>query len=232
MAAMTQRLTPADHERIAAAVAQAEARTSGEIMCVLTEEVSAYREVALGWAAAAALLVPPLAFFAGAHPLTVAEALGGWSIAQSPAAEARIALALTLYALAQATLFAAALLLFSAPPVRRALTPGALKDRRVHRAAFRHFVGTGLHLRPETTGVLIFASIADRRMEVIADEAIHRKVGQGAWDEVVAQALAAMRQGGPADGLARAVALCGELLARHFPDDGRPNAFPDRPLEV
>ena len=230
---MSQRLTPADVERIAEAVAQAEAHTSGEILCVLTEEVSAYREVALGWAAAVALVIPPLAFLAGIHPLSVADALGGWSVAQgSPGAEARIGLALTFYAAAQAMLFAICMTLFTIPAVRRALTPGFLKDRRVHRAAFQHFVGTGLHLRPDQTGVLIFASIEDHRMEVIADEIIHAKVGQGAWDEVIAEALAVARTGGPAEGLAKAVALCGALLARHFPDDGRPNAYPDRPLEV
>ena len=229
---MAKTLTPADRERIAAAVAQAETRTSGEILCVLTEEVSDYREVALAWAAAVALLAPPLAFFAGAQPLSINQALGGWSIAHSAAAEARIGLAVTLYAAAQAALFAACLLVFSLPPLRRALTPGPLKDRRVHKAAFRHVVGTGLHLRPEHTGVLIFASIQDRRMEVIADEIIHAKVGQGAWDEIVAQALAAMRQGGPGEGLAKAVTLCGDLLARHFPDDGRANALPDHPIEV
>src|SRR5690349_7292589 len=132
MAAMDSRLTPADHERIAAAVADAETRTSGEILCVLTEEVSAYREVALAWAAALALVLPPLAFVAGIQPLSVSDALGGWSIAQgSPGAETRIGLALTLYAGAQAALFAAALALFSVPAVRRRLTPGGLKDRRV-----------------------------------------------------------------------------------------------------
>lgn len=230
---MTQRLTQGEQTRIAEAVAAAEARTSGEIMCVLTEEVSSYREVALAWAAAVALLVPPLAFFAGVQPLSISDALGGWSIAQgSPGAEVRIGLALTVYAAAQAALFAAALLFFTIPAVRRRLTPGRLKDRRVHSAAFRHFVGTRMHLRPDLTGVLIFASIADRRMEVIADEAIHAKVGQGAWDTVVREALAAMRQGAPADGLMRAVTLCGELLARHFPDDGGPNAFPDQPVQV
>jgi len=229
---MTQWLTPADHDRIAAAVADAEARTSGEILCVLTEEVSAYREVSLTWAAVIALVIPPLAFLAGAQPLSITEALGGWSIAHSPAAEARIGLALTLYAGAQAALFAAVMLLFSAPAIRRALTPGVLKDRRVHQAAFRHFLGTGLHLRPDQTGVLIFASLADHRLEVIADETIHAKVGQGAWDEIVAQALAAMRAGTPADGLTRAVSLCGDLLARHFPDDGGPDVLPNRPVEI
>ena len=229
---MAKTLTSEDRERIAAAVAQAEARTSGEILCVLTEEVSAYREVALVWAAAVALLAPPLAFVIGAQPLSISQALGGWSIAHSTAAEARIGLALTLYAAAQAALFTACMLVFSLPPVRRALTPGRLKDQRVHQAAFRHFVSTGLHLRPDLTGVLIFASIQDRRMEVIADEIIHAKVGQGAWDDVVSQALAAMREGGPGAGLAHAVTLCGDLLARHFPDDGKANRFPNQPVEV
>ena len=47
-------LTQSDHERIAAAITEAESKTSGEIFCVLAHEVSRYREVPLAWAAIAA----------------------------------------------------------------------------------------------------------------------------------------------------------------------------------
>ena len=48
-------LTAKDQARIAEAVGDAEAGTSGEIVCVLASEVSHYPEVALGWAAITAL---------------------------------------------------------------------------------------------------------------------------------------------------------------------------------
>lgn len=229
---MAKQLSEADKARIAAAVAEAEARTSGELMCVLTTEVSKYREAPLAWAAGVSLVVPPFLFLMGAQPLTLAEALGGWTVAHGPGAEARLGLAVTVYAITQTLLFVATLLIGSIPPVRRLLTPGGLKTRRVHRMAFQHFLGASAHLAPDQPGVLIFASVEDRRMEIIAHEAIHRQVGQGAWDEVMADAIAEMKRNGPADGLVRAVHLCGMLLAQHFPDDGRANAFPDRPVEV
>ena len=53
-------LTKSDQERIASAIAEAESKTSGEIFCVLTREVSRYREVPLLWGAFAGFVVPPL----------------------------------------------------------------------------------------------------------------------------------------------------------------------------
>ena len=61
-------LTQSDHKRIAAAITEAESKTSGEIFCVLAHEVSRYREVPLAWAAVAALVAPPLAGAGGAAP--------------------------------------------------------------------------------------------------------------------------------------------------------------------
>ncbi len=60
------KLSATDHARISLAIAEAETRTSGEIFCVLAERVSSYRDISLGWAAAAALILPlalvPLGF--------------------------------------------------------------------------------------------------------------------------------------------------------------------------
>lgn len=229
---MGRPLTPADQQRVAQAVAQAEARTSGEILCVVTEEVSDYRETVLAWAAGVALLLPPLAFALGAQPLSLADALGGWSIAHSPAAEARVGLALTLYAAAQAVLFVAVALIVSIPAVRRPLTPGFLKERRVGRAALQQFTVMSQHLAAGQTGVLIFASVADRRIEIVADARVHAEIGDAAWASVIAEAVAEMRARGPGEGMVRAVQLSGELMARLFPDDGRPGSLPDLPLQV
>ena len=131
-------MSPKAHERVRAAVEAAEARTSGEICCVLARECSDYWEIPLAWAAAAALIAPGVAVALGVRPDTVETLLGGWSVvhAVGPAA---ISSALGLYVMAQAALFVVVGLIASIPPVRRLLTPGALKREHVRRRAREQF---------------------------------------------------------------------------------------------
>src|SRR5258706_4687202 len=66
-------LNEKDRARISAAITEVEAKTSGEIFCVLAKDVSRYREVPLLWAAVAAFAVPPLLVLAGLHRLALAS---------------------------------------------------------------------------------------------------------------------------------------------------------------
>lgn len=218
-------LNQADQDLIAAATARAEAATTAEIACAVIEEVSAYREAPIAAGAAAALLIPPVAVALGLRLEPLAAPFAGWTAAHGHAAVGPV---LTAYALVQVVLFALTVAVASIPAVRRRITPRSLRQSRVRRAAAQHFAGARLHLDPGRSMVLVFASLADRQMEIVADAAIHAKVGQGVWDDAVAQALAAIRTDGTAAGLARAVEVCGAALAIHFPDDGGGNAFPDR----
>ena len=70
---MVIKLTPQVHSRIADAIAAAEQKTAGEIFCVLARQVSAYRDISLGWAAAAALLLPLLVWLVAGTPPAGAE---------------------------------------------------------------------------------------------------------------------------------------------------------------
>ena len=58
-------LSDKDRARISAAITEAESKTAGEIFCVLTKNVSRYREVPLLWAAMAGFMVPPLLVMKG-----------------------------------------------------------------------------------------------------------------------------------------------------------------------
>ena len=51
-------LTDADKARIADAIRTAEAKTSGEIFCVLAHSAGSYRLIPIAWAAVIALIVP------------------------------------------------------------------------------------------------------------------------------------------------------------------------------
>jgi putative membrane protein len=211
-------LKPQDHQRIAASIAKAEATTSGEIFCIVAQEVSKYREVPLAYAAAVALILPPAALLLGLHPWTLADFGAGWN--DAPNLGQAVTQALATYAAAQAVLFAVTAFLVAIPPVRRALTPRFLKQHRVKRTAYAHFASTGLAHVEARTGVLIFASLADRQVELVADEAIHKEVGDVAWDGAVAALVAGIKTPDPASGFIRAVEICGAALAEHFPTAG------------
>jgi putative membrane protein len=211
-------LKPEDHRRIAAAIAAVEAKTSGEVFCIVAAEVSKYREVPLAYAAAVALILPPAALLLGLHPWTLGEFGDGW--AQAPNLGDAITGALTSYAALQAILFAVTAFIVAIPAVRRILTPRFLKRHRVRRTAYAHFASTGLINAEARTGILIFASVDDRQVELVADAAIHKEVGDTAWNAAVAALVSGVKAADPALGFIRAIEICGAALAEHFPTTG------------
>ena len=221
-------LSKADQDRIAQAVAQAEKTTAGEIYCVLAPEVGDDRSTPLIWAAGAALILPALALLAGFRPEMLTRLFGGWSVGHAAAHDAAILSALLTYIGLQAAIFAATALLVSIPAVRRALIPGPVKKARVRRAALDYFMAKDLHLTRDRTGVLIFAALAEHRVEVIADEGIHAAAPTTVWDEVVADLVAGLKRGAVADGFVAAIARTGAVLAAHVPPrPGDTNELPD-----
>ncbi len=221
-------LTEADHKRIADAITLAESKTSGEIFCVLTNEVSRYREIPLIWGAFAALALPPLAVLAGG--LDLANIFGRWG---DDNFSVLIHRAFNSYALIQAALFLAVVLVVAQPAIRRLMTPSFLKRHRVRQLARQHFVASGARLSDAHPHILIYASLKDRQVELVAHQAIHKAVGNGPWNASVAAVIAGMKQGNPAEGFVRAIEICGAALAANFPgDDQDKNRFSNNLLET
>jgi putative membrane protein len=221
-------VTQADQDRIAKAVADAEKTTGGEIYCVLAPEVGDDRSVPLIWATAAALLLPALALLAGFRPEMLSRLFGGWSIGHAAAQDVAILSALLTYIGLQAAIFAVVAALVSIPAVRRALIPPAVKKARVRQAALDYFLAKDLHQTRHRTGVLIFAALAEHRVEVIADDGIHAAAPSRVWDEVVADLVEGLKRGAIADGFVAAIARTGAILAAHVPPrPGDVNELPD-----
>jgi putative membrane protein len=223
-----QSLSQADQDRIAKAVAEAEKTTAGEIYCVLAPEVGDDRSTPLIWATAAALLLPALALLAGFRPEMLSRLFGGWSIGHAAAQDVAILSALLTYIGLQAAIFAVVAALVWIPAVRRLLIPAAVKKARVRQAALDYFLAKDLHLTRERTGVLIFAALAERRVEVIADEGVHQAAPSAVWDAVVADLVGGLKRDAIADGFVAAIARAGAILAAHVPprlDDA--NELPD-----
>jgi putative membrane protein len=108
-------------------------------------------------------------------------------------------------------------------PLERLLVGQKAMEQAVRARALRAFHEHGLHDTAEGTGVLVFASLFERRAVVLGDHAIHAHMGDAAWDDVVQALVAGLRRGAPGQGFEEAVARCGARLAEHFPrrpDDG------------
>ncbi len=112
-------------------------------------------------------------------------------------------------------------------PVERILAGERAMEEAVSARAMRAFHEQGLHRTAEGTGVLVFASLFERRAVVLGDRGIHAKIGDAGWDRAVAALVAGVRKGDPGQGFVDAIALCGARLAEHFPRDPAARATPN-----
>ena len=216
-----------DHARVSAAIAAAEAKSDGEIIAITTEQSDAYHDVGLHWAVLA--MVAVLAYFAA-----LPGQLEGWyDLLQGWAAEPGLRELLTLLLFFALLKFLVVLFLLKWRPLRMLLTPGATKTRRVRRRAVMLFK-TGAERRTVgRTGILIYLSMAEHRAEIVADEAITSVTTPETWGEAMAELLADVKQGKPADGIIAAIDIIGEVLAQHFPKSGEDtNEIPDKLIEL
>ena len=225
---MVTELSDADRQKVAAAIATAEANSSGEIVAVATPISDAYHDVALHWA-----LVPLFAVLAWAawRPTGLAWwydfLFGGWH--PDPTQSELLTLLMVLAALK----FTIALLILKWMPLRLFLTPGATKHRRVRRRAIAIFRAAAAGRTTGKTGILIYLSLAERRAEIIADEAILNVTDDHTWGEAMHALLEQVREGKVGDGICAAISQVGVVLSEHFPRSAEDcNEIPDRLIEL
>jgi putative membrane protein len=113
------------------------------------------------------------------------------------------------------------------------VTPRRVRRARVRRAALQQFLAHGLHTTRHRTGVLIFAALSDRQVEIVADEGIHSRVDTEVWARAVDALTRRLRAGRAADGFETAIGLTGDVLAAHFPPRANnPDELPNRLVEI
>jgi putative membrane protein len=199
-----------DRTRIADAIRAAESRTSGEIFCVVAQRASAYALVPFAWAAALGLLVP-------------------WPLIHLTLWPASVIFVLQLVAVALVTG------LLWRPALRYRLVSRRTKHERAHSLAMQQFWEQQLQRTEGRTGVLIFAALAERYVEITPDAGIAKKVPAEAWQSAAAALTATIKDDRPGDGFVAAIEQCGAILEEHFPvipDTVNPNELPDRLVEI
>ncbi len=197
---------PEAQARVAGAVRAAESRSLGQIVPVVVERSHTYPEARYRGALIAAGLAT-IGVLALRPPLTP------WELP-----------------LVQIAAGIAGALLSMFDPLERALAGGRDMDLATRARALRAFAEHGLHRTEKGTGVLVFASLFERRAVVLGDHGIHAKMADGEWKKALDALVAGMRRGDPATGFCDAIALCGAKLAEHFPrapGEGPGNELPD-----
>lgn len=207
---MAVKFSQSDRERVVAAIAAAELRTSAEIVVTAARESDDYIHVPLHIAAGAA--------FVAGLVLAFIEWRGTWS-------EIGLWELLT----AELVVFTAVALALSLESVRYLITPRRLMTKYAHRNAASQFLALNAHTTRGRNGLLIFVSQVERYCEIVGDTAVAAKVPQSEWQAVIDAMLPQMRHGKVADALVMATDRCGDILSRHFPpDQDNSDELPDR----
>ena len=210
------------------AVAEAEAKSAGEIVTIITEQSSRYADIALAWSALVCFLALAALAIAPDFYTGLWEALGGGWFGEWTRRE------IFELALLVATLkFGGMWLLQLWKPMRLWLVPRPVRNLRVRERAVTCFKVGAERRTHGRTGILIYLSMREHRAEIVADEAIASKVAPEVWGEAMVAMLAHIREGRIAEGMAAGVEQVGAVLAEHFPrHENDVNELPDRLIEV
>jgi len=115
------------------------------------------------------------------------------------------------------------------PDYRRFFVSEARAREVSEEQAFQEFHRYELHRTEARSGVLLFVSLLERRVVVLADEGIDERVRPEQWTSTIELVLAGIRQRSLLAGLVAGIQSAGEVLAEHFPArDGDRNEIPDR----
>jgi putative membrane protein len=183
--------TREEHSRIDAAIAEIERGTAADLSVMVTRVSDRYSLYPVAWAAVGAIL------------------LGGIVSLIRPEIAGRILILIQLCSLIVLTL------LFEWLPLRLAIVPERIKHAHARQLAHREFnalAGAGQQHR-----ILLFVSLGERYVEIVADHETHAMAPSGVWNKTVDEFLTTVKDGRVADGVLAAVAACGDILKTHHP---------------
>jgi len=195
-----------DHRAVHQALAEAERKTVGEILPVVVERSDPHPGA--DWLAALSFVI------------LGSSALLAWMPWRNPLAVlgAQVVLGALGYGLARWL-----------PDFKRLFVFENRATDVAEEQAFQEFYANGLHRTEAATGVLLFVSLLEHRVVILADEGIDAKVEAEFWADTDDAILDGIRAGSLRDGLVAGIRRAGDLLSEQFPwREGDQNEIPDR----
>jgi uncharacterized membrane protein len=116
--------------------------------------------------------------------------------------------------------------------IEAGLSPGALwRGTTARQRAIELFSRLGVWDTEHNNGVLIYLLVADRRIEILADRGLTRRVPAATWQAAAQQLGEQLHARHFEQGLAQAITQVGQLLQAHYPlpthGGPKPNELPD-----
>ncbi len=196
---MKSLMTEAELNRVKEAVASAEKKTSGEIVPYIVPQ-SAQHEVAV-WRAAGVFALLAYAVILGIRWFS------GWG--GTPLTEG-----ITPVLLMIITGVIGAALAHWVPASKRFFAGKNRLALATHQRAMQAFIEKEVFLTRERTGIILFVSLLEHRIEVVGDTGINAKVDSEDWVGIVATIQRHMKAGKLTEGLVEGIQKCGYLLEK------------------
>lgn len=195
-----QFLTEAEQKKISALVQQMEQQTSGEIVPMV---VSASHSYPTAMIVGATVLALPLS-------LLLMPVVGGLFWLGSHNVWIFIALFTVFYGI-----FYGLVHRFSG--LKRLFLSRSQVEAEVEKAAMNNFFTERLYKTRDANGILIFISILERKVWVLADGGINARIDPGQWQSIIDLITQGIKEKQQCTAICAAIVQIGELLKTHFP---------------
>jgi putative membrane protein len=103
------------------------------------------------------------------------------------------------------------------PFFKKLFTTKGEVDEEVHQRAIEVYFENKVSMTRDRTGIMIFISLLEHKVEVLADCGINKEVEQNYWHELVAELTASIGSGRKIEGMVAAIESCGKSLEAAFP---------------
>ncbi len=90
-------------------------------------------------------------------------------------------------------------------------------EQEVKKGALSSFYSEQLHKTKDANGILLYISVMEQKVWILADSNITAKIDQQEWNSTVADLTTGIKSGKPAEAICEAVRRVGQILQTHFP---------------
>lgn len=187
------KITAQDKERIKEAIKKVELKTSGEIVPVILRQSDLYPAAHFRSALIVGILFSLLCyyFYDFVDPIALI-------LAQIPGV-------------------IVGYLLAHIPFVKRMLITKSEIEEEVYQRSLEIFYKHNVSMTRDRTGIIIFISVLERKVEVLADCGINEVVSENYWNELVSNLSRRIARGEMIDGVIESIDTCGHNLIESFP---------------
>ncbi len=195
-----QFLTQEEQDQVTAVVKEAEQTTSGEIVPMI---VSRSHDYPMAAALAVVCVGLPLSL--------LLTALIGSLLWIGPE---NLWLFLAIFSGCFAVLYPLA---YRSDTIKRFFLNETLADFEVREAALAAFYSEGLYKTRESNGILLFVSVLEHKVWILADAGINDRIDKAVWENIVADITRGIKAGRRCEAICEAVRRIGSVLRAQFP---------------